>query len=139
MPESDQRSPEGPLVCTVLPTYNERDNIRLLIEGVLDNADTPTSYSWSMTIRPTARGRLSKRWRRNETSRATRSFIWCDAPTESGLTSAIQRGIDEAIRTHRRRHRYMDGLRPLHAAGRCAQVGLGHRQMQIARMTQLLM
>ena len=31
----------GPLVCTVLPTYNERDNIRPLIEGVLDSAVTP--------------------------------------------------------------------------------------------------
>ena len=41
MPEHDQGSPDGPLVCTVLPTYNERDNIRQLIEGVLDNAVTP--------------------------------------------------------------------------------------------------
>ncbi|MCB0068025.1 MAG: glycosyltransferase, partial [Caldilineaceae bacterium] len=30
-----------PLVCTVLPTYNERDNIGPLIEGVLASAITP--------------------------------------------------------------------------------------------------
>ena len=28
-------------VCTILPTYNERDNIALLIDGVLENAVTP--------------------------------------------------------------------------------------------------
>ncbi len=29
------------LVCTVLPTFNERDNIAQLIDGVLENAITP--------------------------------------------------------------------------------------------------
>ena len=38
---STSRSQPGPLVCTVLPTYNERDNIRPLIQGVLESARTP--------------------------------------------------------------------------------------------------
>ncbi|MBK8795653.1 MAG: glycosyltransferase [Anaerolineales bacterium] len=29
------------LVCTVLPTFNERDNIAALIDGILANAMTP--------------------------------------------------------------------------------------------------
>ena len=31
----------SPLVCTVLPTYNERDNITPLVEGILAHATTP--------------------------------------------------------------------------------------------------
>ena len=34
-------SPASPLVCTVLPTYNERDNIEPLIRGVMAHAITP--------------------------------------------------------------------------------------------------
>lgn len=96
MPETDNR----PLVCTVLPTYNERDNIRPLIEGVLDSAvtrhivivvdDDSPDGTWQVVEAVAAE--------RNRPGQAVVFLV--RRTTESGLTSAIQRGIDEAIRTH---------------------------------------
>ncbi len=81
------------LVCTVLPTYNERDNIGPLIDGILDSAITPHMVLVVDDDSPDgtwqAVGDAVERWgarvaliRRQE---------------EKGLTSAIQRGIDEAM------------------------------------------
>jgi dolichol-phosphate mannosyltransferase len=84
---------EQVLVCTVLPTYNERDNIGPLIDGILDSAITPHMVlvvdddspdgTWQAVVDAVERrGSRVALIRRQE---------------ERGLTSAIQRGIDEAI------------------------------------------
>ena len=81
------------LVCTVLPTYNERDNIAPLIEGVLRHAATPHMVlvvdddspdgTWQVVEALIQAGRANVALLRRQ--------------GEKGLTSAIQRGIDEAI------------------------------------------
>ena len=91
---------DDPLVCTVLPTYDERDNIRPLIEGVLESAITPhivlvvdddsPDGTWQVVEQVAAE--------RNVDGHAVVYLV--RRTTESGLTSAIQRGIDEAIGTH---------------------------------------
>ncbi|OUC09112.1 dolichol-phosphate mannosyltransferase, partial [Litorilinea aerophila] len=86
-----------PLVCTVLPTYNERDNIVPLIRGILEHAagrhmvlvvddDSPDGTSQvveELAAQYNQDGRL-----RVVLERRT---------DEKGLTSAIQRGIDLAL------------------------------------------
>jgi dolichol-phosphate mannosyltransferase len=86
-------SPDSILVCTVLPTYNERENIGPLIEGILQNAFTPhlilvvdddsPDGTWQV-VEELAIGRSSE-------------VVLIRRQNEKGLTSAIQRGIDEAI------------------------------------------
>ncbi len=81
------------LVCTVLPTYNERDNIQPLIQGILHSAITPhlvlvvdddsPDGTWQVVERLIAQGSPQVALIRRQ--------------GEKGLTSAIQRGIDEAI------------------------------------------
>jgi dolichol-phosphate mannosyltransferase len=99
MPQRDQELPDRPLNCTVLPTYNERDNIRQLIEGVLDNAMTPHMVlvvdddSPDGTWQVVEAVAVERNRPNNEVVHLVRRT------TESGLTSAIQRGIDEAIQT----------------------------------------
>jgi len=91
--------PTNPLVCTVLPTYNERDNIGLLIDGILASAITPhlvlvvddnsPDGTWQVVEAAIARHNVTR------TKVALIRRI-----NEKGLTSAIQRGIDEAIQTY---------------------------------------
>lgn len=86
-----------PLVCTVLPTYNERENIGPLIEGVLAHAITPhlalvvddnsPDGTWQVVEE------LAKRYNTPQTCRVA----LVRRVGEKGLTSAIQRGIDTAI------------------------------------------
>ena len=96
MPETDNR----PLVCTVLPTYNERDNIRPLIEGVLDSAVTPHIVIVVDDDSPDGTWQVVEEVA-EERNRPEHAVVFLvRRTTESGLTSAIQRGIDEAIRTH---------------------------------------
>jgi len=91
----------NPLVCTVLPTWNERDNIGILIDGVLENARTPhlvlvvddNSPDGTASVVEERAGRWNEPGR---TRVALEKRIG-----EKGLTSAIQRGIDVAIRTYR--------------------------------------
>lgn len=88
-----------PLVCTVLPTYNERDNIGPLIEGVLAHAITPhvvlvvddnsPDGTWQVVQE------VASRFNRDE----QRCVVLLRRTDERGLTSAIQRGIDTAIHT----------------------------------------
>lgn len=90
----------GPLVCTVLPTYNERANIGPLIEGVLAHARTPhvvlvvdddsPDGTWEVVEAMMARYNTPERLRVALVRRMD----------EAGLTSAIQRGIDTAIQEH---------------------------------------
>lgn len=85
------------LVCTVLPTYNERDNIAALIEGVLTNAVTPhvvlvvddNSPDGTADVVRTVASRYN-------TADAQRVALYVRTG-QKGLTSAIQCGIDFAI------------------------------------------
>jgi dolichol-phosphate mannosyltransferase len=87
-------------VCTVLPTYNERDNIEPLITGVLASAitrhlvlvvdDNSPDGTWQIVEAVAAR---------YNTPTATKVAL-IRRVGEKGLTSAIQRGIDEAINTY---------------------------------------
>lgn len=95
-------SPQGsamPLVCTVLPTYNERDNIGPLIDGILASAITPhlvlvvddnsPDATWQVVAAIAQRRNLN-----GQVCVALERRVG-----EKGLTSAIQRGIDLAIHT----------------------------------------
>lgn len=88
------------LVCTILPTYNERENIEPLIIGVLEAALTPQlvlvvdddSPDGTAAVVEAVAARL------NTPNRLRVALI--RRIGEKGLTSAIQRGIDEAIQTY---------------------------------------
>lgn len=121
------------LVCTVLPTYNERGNIGELVERLLaanrqpylvlvvdDNSpdgtwevveelvkkappDRPGSAVPQTPLPASARD--TSRTPRvapegGEPSREIGSVVLCRRIGEKGLTSAIQRGVDEAISTY---------------------------------------
>jgi dolichol-phosphate mannosyltransferase len=87
------------LVCTVLPTYNERDNIAALIEGILANAETPhmilvvddnSPDGTAAVVRALATGY----------NRADELRVALYVRTgQKGLTSAIQCGIDFAVQS----------------------------------------
>ncbi len=85
--------PDNGLVCTVLPTYNERDNIGPMIEGILQSAIMPHLVLVVDDDSPDGT------WRVVEELAARRSsqVVLIRRQDEKGLTSAIQRGIDEAI------------------------------------------
>lgn len=89
-----------PLVCTVLPTYNERDNIGPLIEGVLHHAITPHLVLVVDDNSPDGTGEVVEAMAaRYNTPEMTRVLL-LRRVDEKGLTSAIQAGIDAAINTH---------------------------------------
>jgi dolichol-phosphate mannosyltransferase len=85
------------LVCTVLPTYNERENIGPLIERLLASAterqialvvdDNSPDGTWQVVEALAAQ---------HNTPEETKVAL-VRRQGEKGLTSAIQRGIDEAI------------------------------------------
>ena len=94
----------GALVCTVLPTYNERGNIAELVERLLAanrppylvlvvDDDSPDG-TWQIVEA------LVQHQEAGEEHRQIGSVALCRRVGEKGLTSAIQRGIDEAIHTH---------------------------------------
>ena len=87
------------LVCTILPTYNERDNIVLLIERLL----ACTTYRWVVLVVDdnspdgTCEAVEELAARHNSSDRTQITLI--RRRGEKGLTSALQRGIDTAINT----------------------------------------
>ncbi|CAN5857137.1 polyprenol monophosphomannose synthase [soil metagenome] len=93
-----------PLVCTVLPTYNECNNIGPLIEGVLASAISPHMVlvvddnspdgTWQVVEEIAARHNAAD----HQADIVPVALI--RRTNEKGLTSAIQRGIDEAIYTY---------------------------------------
>lgn len=93
---------EKPLVCTVLPTYNERGNIEALIDGILQSAETPHRVLVVDDNSPDGTGdvvrRVAKRY--NQSPECPR-VVLLNRTDASGLTSAIQHGIDVAIYTFR--------------------------------------
>lgn len=85
------------LVCTVLPTYNERDNIAALIEGILTNAVTPHMVLVVDDNSPDGTAdvvrAVASRYNTTETQRVA-LYV---RTGQKGLTSAIQCGIDFAL------------------------------------------
>lgn len=86
-------NPEKVLVCTVLPTYNERDNIGPLIDGILRSAATRHMVLVVDDDSPDGTWQVVQGWAAQRSS----EVALVRRQGEKGLTSAIQRGIDEAI------------------------------------------
>lgn len=93
-----------PLVCTVLPTYNESENITPLILGVLENAITPHRVLVVDDNSPDGTSEVVEKLAASYVSAGkqganalTNPIVLVRRVGEKGLTSAIQRGIDEAI------------------------------------------
>ena len=98
------------LVCTVLPTYNERDNIVPLMQGILAGAITPHLVLVVDDNSPDGTSAAVAEAAAHLNTNPERQIILLRRVGEKGLTSAIQRGIDEAIHTPPRRHCHLDGL-----------------------------
>jgi dolichol-phosphate mannosyltransferase len=99
-PPINQPIAQQPLVCTVLPTYNERGNIGPLIEGILAHAITPHLVLVVDDNSPDGTGDVVEAVAaRYNTSEVTRVHL-LRRVGEKGLTSAIQAGIDAAIHMH---------------------------------------
>lgn len=88
-----------PLVCTVLPTYNEAGNIEPLIRGVLESAITPHIVLVVDDDSPDGTWRVVERVAAELNRPGDARVALVRRTTERGLTSAIQRGIDTAIYT----------------------------------------
>lgn len=89
--------PSTTLVCTVLPTYNERDNIAPLIQGILASAITPHLVLVVDDSSPDGTSEVVATLAAQVNTTLERQLILVRRVGEKGLTSAIQRGIDEAI------------------------------------------
>ncbi len=93
------------LVCTILPTYNERDNIAELIELLLESApslylilvvdDNSPDETWKLVEEIAQQYPIPVNDAEFKSSVTLLRRI-----DEKGLTSALQRGIDEAINTY---------------------------------------
>lgn len=104
MPAVD-RSATNQLVCTILPTFNEGQNITPLVERLLASVRSPylvlviddnsPDGTWQIVESIAARYQLSPQDEGFQSGVALVRRI-----DERGLTSAIQRGIDEAIYTY---------------------------------------
>jgi dolichol-phosphate mannosyltransferase len=90
----------GPLVCTVLPTYNERENIVPLTEGILAGAITPHLVLVVDDDSPDGTAEAVAEMAARSNGRDVVKVALIRRIGEKGLTSAIQRGIDEAIGTY---------------------------------------
>ncbi|MCB0228906.1 MAG: glycosyltransferase, partial [Anaerolineae bacterium] len=84
------------LVCTVLPTYNERDNIGPLIWRLLDANAAPHKVLVVDDNSPDGTWQVVEAMAAEDPERV----VLVRRLNESGLTSALQRGIDEAIDVH---------------------------------------
>lgn len=88
------------LVCTVLPTYNERENIGPLITGILAHAITPHLVLVVDDNSPDGTSMVVEEVAARLNLNPDRQVVLIRRVGEKGLTSAIQRGIDEAIHTY---------------------------------------
>jgi dolichol-phosphate mannosyltransferase len=89
----------GPLVCTVLPTYNERHNIGPLIEGILRHAQTPHMVLVIDDNSPDATWEVVRDLSPKYNQDGRHRVVLYRRIGPKGLTSAIQHGIDMAIYT----------------------------------------
>lgn len=94
------------LVCTILPTFNERDNIKPLIERLLATVLTPylvlviddnsPDGTWQVVEK------LASCYPYSPSNKEVKSGVaLVRRIDEKGLTSAIQRGLNEAIYTYK--------------------------------------
>ena len=93
------RFPAAPLVCTVLPTYNERDNIEPLIRGVLQHAVTQHMVLVVDDNSPDGTWQVVEQLMDELNTGNMLRVALVRRRQERGLTSAIQRGIATAIYT----------------------------------------
>lgn len=100
MKRSQQTVPDGVLVCTVLPTYNERENITPLILGILTHARTSQMVLVVDDSSPDGTADVVQALAEQYNSAGVTRIALIRRTDERGLTSAIQRGIDEAINFH---------------------------------------
>jgi dolichol-phosphate mannosyltransferase len=89
----------APLVCTVLPTYNERDNIGPLVEGILASTTTPHLVLVVDDDSPDGTWQVVEELARRCNQAGEVRVALERRIGAKGLTSAIQRGIDLAIYT----------------------------------------
>ncbi len=88
----------APLTCTVLPTANERDNVRGLILGILDHAITPHQVVVVDDDSPDGTSEAVEQLMKDNGGAAPPGSIrLIRRSIERGLTSALQAGIDLAI------------------------------------------
>lgn len=85
------------LVCTVLPTYNERENIGPLIERLLARANVPQIALVVDDDSPDGTWQVVEALAAQHNTPEGTKVVLVRRQGEKGLTSAIQRGIDEAI------------------------------------------
>lgn len=90
----------NPLVCTLLPTFNERDNIGPLIDGVLESAITRQMVLVVDDDSPDGTWQVVQERMKQFNVNGETKIVLERRMNESGLTSAIQRGIDLAIDRH---------------------------------------
>jgi dolichol-phosphate mannosyltransferase len=100
---------QPPLVCTVLPTYNERGNIGPLIEGILRHACTPhmvlvvddnsPDRTWEVVKELATRYNKGGSVAGEQNGASLHRVVLYRRIGPKGLTSAIQHGIDMAIYT----------------------------------------
>src|SRR5688572_18511844 len=81
-----------PLVCTVLPTYNERANIGALIEGILAHAVTPHLVLVVDDNSPDGTADVVEEMAARHNSAEMTRVLLLRRMGEKGLTSAIQAG-----------------------------------------------
>lgn len=87
------------LVCTVLPTFNERDNIAALIEGILTNTITPHMVLVVDDNSPDGTADVVRALAARYNSADSLRVALYVRTGQKGLTSAIQCGIDFALET----------------------------------------
>lgn len=85
------------LVCTVLPTYNERDNIVPLIERLLKANDDPYMVLVVDDNSPDGTWQAVEALQAKYNRPDVTKIALVRRTNEKGLTSAIQRGIDTTI------------------------------------------
>lgn len=95
--DSISTNPGNLRVCTVLPTYNERENIGALIHGILHHATTAHTVIVVDDDSPDGTAQVVAEVAQRY-NRAGETLVWLEhRTTEKGLTSAIRHGIDVAI------------------------------------------
>jgi len=87
------------LVCTVLPTYNERDNIILIIERLLACASGPWMALVVDDDSPDGTWEAVRDLEGRYNAADQTQVMLIRRRDEKGLASALQRGIDTAIHT----------------------------------------
>jgi dolichol-phosphate mannosyltransferase len=88
-----------PLVCTVLPTYNESKNVGPLIERLMEHAVTPHMVIVVDDNSPDGTAAVVKALAARYNQAGQRRVVLYPRIGIKGLTSAIQRGIDIALYT----------------------------------------